>query len=167
MKSRSVLESFSYAIAGLIHAVANERNMRIHVSALVGVVTFATLGPSSREEVGVLACAAGLVLVAEMFNTAIEALVDLESPGLHPLAGAAKNLAAGAVLIAAAVAVIAGTMVAWDQVVLAFRGLIDLVAGRPILPESLRVLASLGVAAAAFLAVLLALSIAAWRRKRI
>lgn len=166
MKSRTVLDSFSYAIAGLVYAVANERNMRIHVSALVGVVTFAILGPSSLEEVGVLTCAAGLVLVAEVFNTAIEALVDLESPRPHPLAGAAKNLAAGAVLTAAVVAVITGTMVVWDQFVLAFCGFMDLIAGRPVLPESLRVLASLGQAAAVSLAVLLALSVAAGRRKR-
>jgi diacylglycerol kinase (ATP) len=64
-----------------------------------------------RWEWCVLAGATGLVWVAECLNTALEALADLASPGEHPLAGRAKDIAAGAVLCASATAVIVGCLV--------------------------------------------------------
>ena len=88
-----------------------QENARIHLGATVVTVAGGVFFGISRGEWMAVVLAIGLVLTAEAFNTAIEAVVDLASPEQHPLAGRAKDVAAGAVLLAAVTAVVVGVLV--------------------------------------------------------
>ncbi|MEN6356861.1 MAG: diacylglycerol kinase [Armatimonadota bacterium] len=90
---------FKYAIEGVVHVFRTQRHMRFHFLTLVLVLVVSLVFKLSREEVIVLLFTISLVLMAEMFNTAIEAVVDLVTQTYHPLAKFAKDIAAGAVLI--------------------------------------------------------------------
>lgn len=101
---KKLFRSFGYAIAGILIAAREQQNMRIHVLAVLVVTLSGIFIGLDAMEWGVIALTYGLVLVAEMFNSAIENLIDLVSPERNPLAGKVKDIAAGAVLIAALVA---------------------------------------------------------------
>jgi len=101
MSLRKLLDSFNYAIAGIVHALKTQRNMRIHFTAAFLVLGLGLFFRLSPRDLLILFFAITLVIVAEMFNTAIEAVVDLYTKEFHPLARIAKNVAAGAVLMAA------------------------------------------------------------------
>ncbi|MBL7779533.1 MAG: diacylglycerol kinase family protein [Chitinophagales bacterium] len=101
---KKLFRSFGYAIAGILIAAREQQNMRIHVLAVLVVTLSGIFIGLDAIEWGVIALTYGLVLVAEMFNSAIENLIDLVSPERNPLAGKVKDIAAGAVLIAALVA---------------------------------------------------------------
>ncbi len=105
------IKSFGYAFKGIASLIRKEHNAWIHCIAIV-VVTLAGFyfGITPTEWCIVTICF-GLVLAAEGFNTAIERLVDLVSPEYHPIAGDVKDVAAGAVLICAICAAIAGCIV--------------------------------------------------------
>lgn len=106
MKKR--LRSFKYAFNGIKILLANEHNAWIHsVAAVVVIVAGLAVGLSRTEWLLVILCI-GMVFAAEAMNTAIERLTDLYSPDYHPKAGAAKDLAAGAVLITAMAAAVVG-----------------------------------------------------------
>ncbi|HOS80084.1 MAG TPA: diacylglycerol kinase family protein [Anaerolineae bacterium] len=106
----SLLASFRFAGAGLWDVLRTERNFRIHLGVAVAVIAMGLwLGVSRQEWIGLLLCI-GFVLLAEIFNTGAELLVDLASPTYHPLAKRVKDLAAGAVLLAAIIAVIVGLL---------------------------------------------------------
>jgi len=94
------LNGFKYAIEGVVHVLRTQRHMRFHFLTLVMVLVVSLVFQLSREEVIVLLFTITLVLMAEMFNTAIEAVTDLVTQTYHPLAKFAKDIAAGAVLIA-------------------------------------------------------------------
>lgn len=105
LSSRRLRRSFRFAYAGLRLAWTSQPNFRIEVViGLLALVLSFWLGSGT---VAVLLCAA-LVLTLEMLNSAIEAVVDLASPDLHPLAKTAKDLAAGAVLVSAGISVLVG-----------------------------------------------------------
>ena len=95
-----------------------ERNMKIHLVVAVLVLTLSGFLRLAWAEFLWVALAIALVLVAEGFNTAIEKVVDLVSPDFHPLAGTAKDVAAGAVLVAAGFAVVVGVVIFGRRVVL-------------------------------------------------
>jgi len=90
----------AHACRGVFHLVRTQPNARIHVLATMGTVALGVWLNISPLEWAVLALAIGLVLCAEALNTAIEHVVDLVSPQWHPLARDAKDVAAGAVLLA-------------------------------------------------------------------
>lgn len=96
---RNPLNGFKYAIEGVVHVLRTQRHMRFHFLTLVMVLVVSLVFKLSREEVLVLLFTITFVLMAEMFNTAIEAVVDLVTQTYHPLAKFAKDIAAGAVLI--------------------------------------------------------------------
>ncbi len=100
--------AFGFAFAGIGYAWRTQRNLRIHVAVAAVVVVAGLFAHLDRAAWLAIILAIGLVLVAELLNTAVEALVDLVSPARHPLAKAAKDAAAGAVLLAAATAVAVG-----------------------------------------------------------
>ena len=103
--------SFQWAFRGLASCFRSQENMRIHFAATVLVVGLGLwLRLAGWEWCAVLGVFA-LVWMAEIFNTAIEALVDLLSPERRPLAGKVKDLAAGAVLAAALGAVAIGAFI--------------------------------------------------------
>lgn len=104
--SGSLAASFAFAFTGLVDAATRDRNMRIHLAAGVLASCFAALAPLSAIERGILLLCVALVVAAEAVNSAIEAVVDLVSPGWDPRARVAKDAAAGAVLVLAAGAVL-------------------------------------------------------------
>jgi diacylglycerol kinase (ATP) len=110
-----VLQSFNYAFEGVIHALRTQRNMRIHFAIAAGVLVLAFIYDVTRLELIALMIAIAFVLIAEMVNTAVEATIDLSTPSFDPLAKIAKDLAAGAVLIAAVNAVAVGYLVLADR----------------------------------------------------
>jgi len=101
VKMGRLRRSFSCAIAGLIYCVKSEKNMKIHILAMILVVIAALVVGLTPVEWGLLILTIFMVLVAETVNTAVEKTVDLVTTEYHPLAKTAKNLAAGAVLLAA------------------------------------------------------------------
>lgn len=110
MDWRKFVYSFRYALEGMRTALS-EQNMRFHlVSAIVVLIAGARTGLSTLEWC-VIIVVIGLVLAAEMFNTALERVVDLASPDIHPLAKQAKDIAAGAVLVIAGMSVIIGLLI--------------------------------------------------------
>ncbi|TML18246.1 MAG: hypothetical protein E6G33_00670 [Actinobacteria bacterium] len=101
MKSRpSVIESFNFAIEGVIHVLRTQRNMRIHFGAAVVVIVVSVAVGVSKMELIVLLLSIAFVLIAEMINTAIEGTIDAATTSFDPMAKLAKDIAAGAVLIA-------------------------------------------------------------------
>ena len=110
-KPPSILESFNYAFEGIIHVLRTQRNMRIHlvIAAVVLVLAFA-VGVSKFELIALL-LAIAFVLIAEMVNTALEHAIDVATTSFDPMAKLAKDIAAGAVLIATATAVAIGYVV--------------------------------------------------------
>jgi diacylglycerol kinase len=106
-----IARSFIFAFAGLAYLVRTQSNFWVHLMAALLVVVLGTLLGLRGADLAVLALAIGLVLVLEALNTALEALVDLASPEIHPLAKVAKDVAAAAVLLAAITAVAVGLAV--------------------------------------------------------
>ena len=105
------LRSFRYAWQGIRGCVGREQNLSFHLIVTVAVVALGfALGITRGEWVAVCLCI-GLVISAELFNTAIERLVDLVSPQRHPLAGQVKDIAAGAVLVCALAAIAVGLII--------------------------------------------------------
>ena len=105
------LRSFGHAFRGLKVLVQSQPNARIHVLATVLVAAAGVLLRISSTEWALVALAVACVWMAEALNTSIEFLVDLASPDLHPLAAKAKDVAAGAVLIAAIGSLFVGALV--------------------------------------------------------
>jgi diacylglycerol kinase (ATP) len=112
----TIVESFNFAIEGIIHVLRTQRNMRIHFAIAIGVLVAALAFDVSRLELIALLLAIAFVLIAEMVNTAIEAAVDVASTSFDPMAKLAKDIGAGAVLIAAVNAIAVGYLVFSGQV---------------------------------------------------
>ena len=112
----SILESFNFAFEGIIHVLRTQRNMRIHFAIAIGVLVAALAFDVTRLELIALLLAIAFVLIAEMVNTAIEATVDVASTSFDPMAKLAKDIGAGAVLIAAVNAIAVGYLVFSGQV---------------------------------------------------
>lgn len=110
MDKRKLLKSFTYAAAG-IRVCLREQNFKVHIVAASVAILLGFVTGITRIEWMILCVVIACVVVAEMFNTAIEKVVDLASPEIHPLAKAAKDIAAGAVLVIAAVSVIIGILI--------------------------------------------------------
>ncbi|MFM2153387.1 MAG: hypothetical protein RL199_1822 [Pseudomonadota bacterium] len=106
-RSANLVRSFGHAVDG-IAAGAQERNLRIHLVVGSAVLSAAGLLPLSVGEQVALVLCVGVVIAAELFNTALEAVVDLGVSAYHPLAKRAKDAAAGAVLVLAATSVVCG-----------------------------------------------------------
>lgn len=117
MKNKNWLRAFSCALTGLVYAVCRERNMRVHLTAAFAAAFLGWQLALSAAEFAILAVTIGMVLVAELINTAIEAVVDLASPEIHPLAKRAKDVAAGAVLVSSIIAIIVGLFLFGPRIV--------------------------------------------------
>lgn len=114
--NRSILWSFNYAISGVVYALRTQRNMRIHVTAAVlTLIAALILGVDTLGLVAVV-FAISLVFVTELINTALEAAVDVATTTFDPLAKVAKDVAAGAVLVAATNALVIAYLVLFDPV---------------------------------------------------
>jgi diacylglycerol kinase (ATP) len=115
-RAPSILESFNYAFEGVIHVLRTQRNMRIHFVVAVVVLIAGLISDVNRLELIALLLAIAFVLIAEMINTAIEAAIDVATTAFDPMAKLAKDIAAGAVLIATMNAVAVGYLVFSGQV---------------------------------------------------
>ncbi len=98
---RKMVDSFNYAIEGTIEAIRNEKHMKFHIFSSILVLILAILTNASKVEIMILSLTISFVFITELLNTSVEAIVDLISPKRHILAKLAKDVAAGAVLIAA------------------------------------------------------------------
>lgn len=108
---RRLIRSFGYAFAGIGHGLQTQTNLRIHLLAAICVVAAGLLLQISAIEWGVLVVTIMIVMSAELFNTAIEAVIDRAGNEHHPLAKIAKDTAAGAVLVGAIGSVIIGLLI--------------------------------------------------------
>ncbi|MEN9554457.1 MAG: hypothetical protein RLZZ232_743 [Planctomycetota bacterium] len=117
MKERRTLsvrrwwQSFGFAVRGLQLLLRTQPNARLHLLATVAVLVLGAFSLRSPRDWALVLLATGLVWVAETFNTALEFLTDLVSPEWRPLAGQVKDLAAAAVLLAAATALTVGVLI--------------------------------------------------------
>jgi diacylglycerol kinase (ATP) len=105
------IRSFVYAGAGFRRCWREERNFRIHFTVGILVVIAGVLLDITRMEWIAVALCIGIVPAAELVNSAIERLTNLISPANHPLAGAAKDMAAAAVLLLAIAAAAVGLLI--------------------------------------------------------
>ncbi|MGL5634589.1 MAG: diacylglycerol kinase [Sarcina sp.] len=112
---KKLLNSFNFAINGIIYALRTQRNMRIHFAIALIVLLASFLYDISKLEFIALAISITLVVVAELINTAIESVIDLGTNHYHPLAKIAKDTAAGAVFLTALNAILVGYIVFGDK----------------------------------------------------
>jgi diacylglycerol kinase len=110
-RARTRLRSFVHAFAGLRHVLRTQRNAWIHAVATLLVIAAGMWLRISADQWPVLLLAIALVWMAEFINTALEAIVDLASPGRQPLAQVGKDVGAAAVLLAAAAAAAIGLLI--------------------------------------------------------
>jgi diacylglycerol kinase (ATP) len=106
-----VLDSFNYAFEGIIHVLRTQRNMRIHFVVAFVVLVAALVVNVTKLELIALVISITFVLIAEMLNTGIEAAIDIATTSFDPMAKLAKDIAAGAVLIASVSALLVGYLV--------------------------------------------------------
>jgi diacylglycerol kinase (ATP) len=111
MRKRPLIESFNYAIEGLVHVLKTQRNMRIHFLAAFFVLVLSLFFELTRFELIAIFFAIILVLVSELINTALEASIDIYTSTYDPLAKMAKDVAASAVLLSAINAIFVGYFV--------------------------------------------------------
>ena len=100
MRVRKLIDSFGYAIRGIIYTLKTQRNMRIHYVAGVIILILSLVFKFDTIELLILFFTISLVIITEMLNTAIEKAIDMFTREYHPLAEISKNVAAGAVLVA-------------------------------------------------------------------
>lgn len=110
-KKNPLYKSFGYAFEGIFAGIKKERNMKIHCLAIVAVTIAGIVLQISAVKWCICLILFGLIMALELVNTAIEAVVDLTTEERKPLAKLAKDAAAGAVLIAAIMAAIAGCII--------------------------------------------------------
>jgi diacylglycerol kinase (ATP) len=107
--------SFTWAFEGIVYVLRTQRNMQIHVAAAVVALVLGLLLDFTRLELAAIVGAISLVLVAEMMNTAVEAAIDAVVTSYHPLVKIAKDVAAGAVLVATVNALAIAYFVFYDH----------------------------------------------------
>lgn len=114
-KQQKISRSLNYAYQGIVYVMRTQRNMRLHAVAAVLVLVISLLVNVTKLELAVLILVIMAVFVTEMFNTAIEFAVDLVTREYHPLAKLAKDVSAGAVLVASVTAIAVGYLILVDN----------------------------------------------------
>lgn len=108
---RSRARSFHYAFSGWWYVLRTQKNAWIHAVITIVVLILAILLRLSSQDFAIIIIMITIVWTTEFLNTAIEAVIDLASPQLHPLAKTGKDVAAGSVLLSALAAVIVGILI--------------------------------------------------------
>lgn len=116
MKGKRIINSFNYAVAGVIQALKTEPNMKIHFIVAFLVLFMSLFFNFNRIEMLILFFTITMVIVSEMLNTAIEKAVDLITKEYHPVAKIVKDIAAGAVLISALNAIVVGYLLFFERI---------------------------------------------------
>lgn len=111
LSHRTLVKSFKYSFEGLVHAIRENQNMRIHIAIAVIVIILGLILGVSAFEMGILAVMILLVIMAEMINTALEEMVDLIITEHHRQAKIAKDVASGMVLVAATGSIMVGIFI--------------------------------------------------------
>lgn len=111
LDKKRLVDSFRYASYGIVEAYKGEQNLRIHTVVAVLVIICGFVFQISYVEWLICLVLIGLVLMSEFFNTAIEYVVDLASPDIHPLAKLAKDTASAGVLMMAIISAIIGLII--------------------------------------------------------
>jgi len=107
----TLIEKLNYAIEGIIYAARTQKNFRFHLGAAALVLLASAIFSVSKGELIIVLLVVSLVLIAELFNTAIEELVNMISPQANAQAKITKDIAAGAVLLSAVVAIAIGCLI--------------------------------------------------------
>ncbi len=131
MYRRSTLKSFTFAFEGIVYVLRTQRNMKIHFAVAIMVMGGSLFFELSRTELIVVMMAVAFVLVVEMVNTAVEAAIDTFGTAFDPMAKIAKDVAAGAVLIAALNALAVAYLIFFDRITEPSRNLIQMVRQSP------------------------------------
>ena len=131
-RDKRLVDSFNFAIEGLISALKDEKHMKVHILSAIIIVILAILINASKVEILIISLSVSFVIITELVNTAVEAIIDLVSPERHPLAKLAKDVAAGAVLVAAINALCVGYLLFYDKLLDIFDGAnkLHVIAGR-------------------------------------
>lgn len=107
----SRIHAFGHAFRGWGHVLKTQQNAWIHSLIASLVIAMGAWLEINTSDWAILVLTIAVVFSAEFINTAIEAVVDLASPGIHPLAKVGKDVGAGAVLVAALAAIIVGLLI--------------------------------------------------------
>lgn len=117
---RKVLKSFSFAIHGIVSAIKQERNLKIHFAVTFIVIVLGFIFSLSLTEWLFVLFAIGSVISFELLNTAVERVVDLVTKEYNPLAKQAKDVAAGAVLVYSILSVLIGLIIFIPKIIKIF-----------------------------------------------
>lgn len=131
MYRRSTLKSFTFAFEGIVYVLRTQRNMKIHFAIALIVLGGSLFFDLSRVELVALMLTIAFVLVMEMVNTAVEAAIDTFGTAFDPMAKIAKDVAAGAVLIAALNALAVAYLIFYDRLEDPSRNMVNLVRQSP------------------------------------
>lgn len=112
----NLLNSFNWAFEGIVNALRTQRNMQIHLVVAILVLAGSLFYSLTRLEILALLVAISFVLISEMFNTALEHAIDIITDEHDPRAKAAKDIAAGAVLIATVNALAVAYLIFYDKI---------------------------------------------------
>ncbi len=115
MKNKNLGKSFKNAVDGISYVIKAELNMKLHILAALVVVFLSILYKIGRIETMLVCLTIGSVIICELFNTAIEVLVDLVVDSYHPKAKIVKDVAAGGVLMSAIISVVVGYIIFMDK----------------------------------------------------
>ena len=116
MKPANWFETLNCAIEGVLYAAKTQRHMKSHLIAAISVLTLSLFLDLPAIEFALLALSITIVIFAELFNTAVEITIDLVQEEYHDLAKAAKDVAAGGVLVASLGALVTGYLVLSDSI---------------------------------------------------
>jgi diacylglycerol kinase len=117
---KKLFRSFGYAFHGVAYAARTQLNFRIHLVAMVAAISLGFFLKISTTDWLWIALSIALVLITEIFNTMIESLTDLVSPGYNEKAGHIKDMSAAAVVIAAAFALLVGIVIFLPKLIALF-----------------------------------------------
>ena len=118
MKNKKLINSFKYAFAGIISAFKTERNMKIHIIIMVLVIVAGIVLEINKIEWIICTICFAIVIGGELFNTAIEIVVDLAMPKINENAKRSKDISAGGVLIFAIGSAIVGLIIFLPKLIL-------------------------------------------------
>ena len=113
-------KSFTYAFMGIIESLRTEQNLLFDFIYAIITIVLGILLKLSIIEFAIVLLAVGLVISLEMVNTAIEYAIDMAMPEIHPLAKISKDVAGGAVLVSAIMALIVGLLIYVPKVIALF-----------------------------------------------
>lgn len=116
MKAKRLIDSLNYAFEGIIYGLKTQKNMKIHFLIAIIVLVASLFFDLTRIEILILFLTISVVIVAEMINTSIESTIDLITDKYHVFAKTAKNVAAGAVLIATINSIIVAYLIFFHRI---------------------------------------------------